>query len=361
MDGGRLTTACDPSSTVFLRVNKILETLRKSIAAFCAISFVFAAVPALFLFNFDQRAFTAETYQRAFARGDFYNKLPAMMAEAITSSDADQSGFPRVMQGMDREAWEGFFRALLPPETLQAMGDDALNSTFAYFNRETDAALLDLAPLKARLASETGVQAVMSLLGALPACDLFQIGQMTLNLFSSGQIELCNPPAELHPLITPIVQAQLQFTASVLPNQVVIISAPPQNDPRERLATARLLMRFSPLLPLSLLLGVLIFGVRSIRDWMFWWGIPLAVTGGIAFATALLGGPVFGEIFQRILLAQMPKFLPAILSDYAGDLASAMVGALFRPVMWQGLALAFFGAGMTGAGYLLKMKREGRL
>jgi hypothetical protein len=96
--------------------------------------------------------------------------------------------------------------------------------------------------------------------------------------------------------------------------------------------------------------------VRSLRGWMNWWGIPLAIAGGLAFVMALLGGPVFGEIFQRILLAQMPKFLPAILSDYAGDLASAMVQTLLSPVLWQGLALAFFGAGMVGAGYLLKLQ-----
>ena len=338
-----------------------METLRKSIAAFCAISFIFTGIASLFLFNFDQRAFTAETYQRAFARGDFYNKLPAVMADAVTSSGTDQSGFPIVMQGMGRDAWESFFRALLPPEALQAMGDDVLNSTFSYFNRETDTVLLNLAPLKASLASETGVQAVMSLLGTLPACDLSQIGQMTLNLFSGGQIALCNPPAELYPMLTPVIQGQLQFTATVIPNQVVIVSAPPQNDPRQRLETARLLMRISPLLPILLLLGIFIFGVRSLRGWLNWWGIPLAITGGVVFVMALLGGPVFGEIFQSILLAQMPNYLPAILSDYAGDLAATMVQTLLSPVMWQGLALAFFGAGMTGAGYLLKMKSEGRL
>jgi hypothetical protein len=49
-----------------------------------------------------------------------------------------------------------------------------------------------------------------------------------------------------------------------------------------------------------------------------------------------------------------------LLLDYAGSLAAAMVGALLTPVMWQGLALGFFGAGMAGAGYLLKMK-EGTL
>lgn len=334
-----------------------METLRKSIAAFCALSFVFTAVASLFLFNFDRRAFTAETYQRAFARDDFYNKLPAVMAEAMTSSGADQSRFPSMVQGMDRDTWEAFFRTLLPPEMLQVMGNDALSSTFAYFNLQTDTVLLNLAPLKASLTSDRGVQAVFSLLGTLPTCDLLQIGQMTLDLFSGGQIEFCNPPADLQPMLIPVIQGQLQFTAAAIPDQLVIVSAPLQNDPRQRLKTARAYMRISPLLPVSFLLGILIFGVRSLRGWLNWWGIPLALTGVIAFVTALLGGPVFGGILQRLLLAQMPNYLPPILSDYAGDLASAMVQTLFSPVIWQGLALVLLGAGMQGAGYLLKKQK----
>lgn len=334
-----------------------METLRKSIAAFCAITFIFTGVASLFLFNFDQRAFTAQTYQQAFAREDFYNKLPAVMADTMTASGADQNQFPIVMRGMGRDAWETFFRALLPAETLRVMGDDALNSMVAYLTMETDAAHLNLMPLKASLAGDAGVQAVFSLLRVFPDCNLFQIGQMTLSLMSGGQIELCNPPADLHPILVPVIQGQMQFMSAAIPNQVMIASAPPQNDPRQRLETARLYMRISPLLPLSLLLGIMIFGVRSLKGWLTWWGIPLALTGGLAFLIALLGGPVFGEIFQQVLLSQMPNYLPTLLLDYAGSLAAAMVGALLTPVMWQGLALAFFGAGMMGAGYIVDVTK----
>ena len=123
-----------------------MNPLNKTLATICAILFTLSAVTAMVLFNFDRSAFTAETYQKAFAREDFYNKLPAVMAEAMTNSGADQSQFPVVMQGMSREAWEGFFRSLLPPEMLRVMGDDMLNSAFAYINRETDSIQLNLAP-----------------------------------------------------------------------------------------------------------------------------------------------------------------------------------------------------------------------
>jgi hypothetical protein len=338
-----------------------MDTLRKSIAAFCAVSFIATAVIALFLFNLDRRAFTAKTYQRAFAREDFYNKLPSLMAEAMTASTADQSQFPVVMRGMGREAWDAFFRTLLPPEVLQVMGNDVLNSTFAYLDHQSDFVLLNLAPLKASLTSDAGAQAVLSLLGTLPACDLFQIGQMTLNLFSGGQIELCSPPAELHPMLAPVLQGQLQFTAAAIPDQVVIASAPPQNDPRQRLKTTRAYMRISPILPITFLLGILIFGVRSLKDWLAWWGVPFMAAGGTAFILALLGAPIFGTVLQSILVSQMSAYLPILFLDYAGDLASIMVQTLLSPVMWQGLALAFLGAGMVGVLYIAKLRHEGRI
>lgn len=315
------------------------------------------AVIALFFFNFDRKAFSAETYQRAFAREDFYNKLPSVLADAMTSLIAGQSQFPVVLSGMSEQAWEAFFHTLLPPETLKVMGDDVLNSTFAYLNMQTDSAQLNLAPLKASMASDTGAQAVFSVLSIQPDCTFMQIAQMTVNLLSGAQIELCNPPDELHPALTPIIQGQLQFAAAVIPDQVTIISAPPQNDPRQRLQTARLFMRISPILPLAFLLGLTILAVRSLKGWLSWWGVSFILTGSIAFVMSLLGAPVFGKILQRVLVSRMPLYLPTLMLDYASDLASAMVQTLLSPVLWQGLVLVMVGLVMAVILYFVKKRK----
>jgi len=331
--------------------------IRKISEILYAVLFIFTAVIALFAFNFDRSAFTAETYQKAFAREDFYNKLPSVLADAMTSLIADQSQFPVALNGMSREAWEAFFHSLLPPETLKVMGDDVLNSTFAYLNMQTDSAQLNLAPLKASMASDTGAQAVLAFLSTQPDCTFIQIAQITINLLSGGQIELCDPPAELIPVLTPIVQGQLQIAATVIPDQVTIISAPPQNDPRQRLQTARLFMRISPILPLAFLLGLTILAVRSLKSWLSWWGVSFIMTGSIAFVIGLLGAPILGKIFQRVLVSRMPLYLPALLLGYASDLASAMVQTLLNPVLWQGLALAMIGLVMTVISYFVKKKK----
>lgn len=334
-----------------------METFKKTLATICAILFIGTALAALFLFMLDNQGFSAKTYQKAFARDDFYNKIPSMLVDVLFSLPADQSQFPVMMQGMGREGWESFIRALLPPDALQTIGDEALNSTFEYVNMRTDAVYLNLVPLKASMSSDSGVQAVMSLLGTLPECSLLQIGQMSMNLFSGGQVELCNPPADLYPMLTPVIQSQMQFTASVIPDQVQIISAPLINDPRQKLQSARILMRLSPLLPFFFLLGLTAFGVRSLKDWLNWWGVPLLITGFIAFVMGLIGAPIFGAVFQRILMTQMPGFFPLPLLGYGSDLASAMIQALLTPVMWSGLALTVISAGMAGVGYYLHLTR----
>ncbi|MBI5824865.1 MAG: hypothetical protein HZB18_12615 [Chloroflexi bacterium] len=334
-----------------------METLKKTLAVLCAILFVFTAVIALLLFNIDRKAFTAETYQKAFAQDDFYTKIPALMAEAIRSSNTDQSEFPLIMQSMSADAWEAFFRALLPPEMLETIGNEALNSTFAYLNMQTDSAQVNLAPLKAGMAGDAGVQAVFTILGTQPDCSLNQIAQMTLGMLSGGEIEFCNPPADLRPALAPIIQSQLQVAGAAIQDDVIIMSAPPQNDPRQRLKSARFFMRLSPILPLAFLLGLTLLVVRSLKNWLGWWGVPFFITGLLALVMGLLGAPLFGAILQRALVNRMPTYLPVIFLDYGSDLASAMLKALLAPILWQGLLLALLGLGMVTGAYFVKAQK----
>jgi hypothetical protein len=331
-----------------------MNSIKKTFGILFAILFVITAVPALTFFNFDQRAFTTSTYQKAFASTDFYNKLPSTMAQAMLSSTTDTSQFPVVMRGMSQEAWEGYFRALLPQETLKAMGDDALNSIFAYLNQQTDVVQISLVPLKTSMASETGVQAVLSLLNTLPSCTLEQIAQITFSLLNNSEIQFCNPPAELIPTLTPLIQGQMQATTLAIPDQLTLLSAPPQNDPREKLQTVRMAMRLSPILPLVFLLLTTIVTVNSLKSWLQWWGVPLFMTGGLTAILGLVGASIFGAVFQQMLASRMPSFLPSLLLDSANALATAMLQALFIPILWQGLGIAFIGFGMTMSGYLIK-------
>jgi hypothetical protein len=335
-----------------------MDSLKKVLAIFFAVLFVFTAVLALIFFNFDRQAFTAETYQKAFANADFYNQVPSIMAEAMVSTTTNQEKLPIVMRGMTTQAWGAFFRTLLSQDVLKVMGDDALNSVFAYLNMQTDSAQLSLLPLKTSMVSDTGVQAVFTLLETQPNCTIPQIGQMAIDLLSSSEIQFCNPPEEMVPFLTPILQGQMQVAALAIPDQFTLISAPLENDPRIKLRTARMVMRLSPILPLAFLMLMTIFAVSSLKSWLNWWGIPFLITGAIASLMGLSGAPIFGAVFQRVLVNRMPAFLPTILLDYTGDLASAMIQALLNPVLWQGLMIALIGAAMVVGSYFIKMTKK---
>jgi hypothetical protein len=331
-----------------------MDSLKKILGIIFALLFISTAVPALIFFNFDRRAFTAETYQKAFANANFYNKLPVVMADAMLASTTDTSKLPVVMRGMSQDAWKAFFRTMLPPETLKVMGDDILNSSFAYLNMQTNSVQLSLIPLKSSMVSDTGVQAVFSLLNSQPDCTLGQIAQMAIDLLTKSEMQFCKPPSELIPMLTPAIQEQMQVATLAVPDQITLISAPTENDPRVKLATARMVMRLSPIFPLGFLLLMTIFTVNSLKGWLSWWGIPLSITGVLASLMSLGGAPIFGAILQRVLVNRMPAFLPTILLGYASDLASAMLQALLRPVLWQGLLIAFIGLIMAAGSYFIR-------
>lgn len=333
-----------------------MNSTKKIIGSIFAVLFVMTAFPALIFFNFDRRAFSAETYQKAFINSGFYDKLPAVLAQTMVSASTDQSKLPVVMRGMSQEAWEEFFRTLLPQETLEVMSADVLNSTFAYLNMQTDSVQLSLVPLKSSMLSDTGVQAIYMLLDAQPDCTFTQMAQMAMELLAGGEMQFCKPPAELYSMLTPVIQGQMQFAVGAVPDQITLISKPPANDPRVKLRILRMGMRLSPIVPLIFLLLMTIFTVNSLKSWLSWWGIPLLITGVLASLFSLSGAPIFGVILQRILVSRMPDFLPTILLDYANDLASAMLQAWLNPVLWQGLGIALIGLTMTVASYFVKQK-----
>lgn len=334
-----------------------MNIFKKFLAIIFAGLFVFSAVPALIFFNLDRRAFTAETYQKAFANEGFYNQLPTIMAEAMISSTTDQSGLPIVMRGMSTQAWESFFRAIIPPEALKEIGDNALSSMFAYLSMESNSAEISLAPLKASMVRDAGVQAVFTLLKTQPDCTLSQMGEMALGLLSEQEMLFCNPPEEITPLLTPIIQAQLQVASAAIPNQITLASTDGTNDPRERLQTLRLFMRLSPLLPLGFLLLLTIFAVNSLNSWLKWWGIPFIITGVIASLMSLGGAPILGVILEGLLVNRMPAFFSAIFLNYASEISSAMLQALLRPVLWQGLVIAGIGFVMVVGSYFFNQKK----
>jgi hypothetical protein len=325
-----------------------MDTIRKTMAALFAILFIVSALVAQFLFNLERTAFAPQTYQQAFANDRFYERLPSILAESVTGTALP--ALPVAFKGLTPKDWEGFFRDLLPPETLKLMGDQALGSILAYLNNQSDIAVLSLAPLKERMAGEAGTQAVLNLMRTQPVCTLAELARISMAMISQQELSLCSPPEELVPLVIPLIQGQLQLSSSIVPSEVIVAQPEPGRlDPRQRLQFLRLVMQWFTVVPLLFLLALTVLAVRGLTDWFAWWGVPFLITGVIGVLVSLLAAPLLGIFLLQILARQLPAFLPQVLLANGSQLASAIFDQMVQPLLLQGILLAIIGALMTGA------------
>ena len=145
-----------------------------------------------------------------------------------------------------------------------------------------------------------------------------------------------------------------------IPDEVTLISSVlsgTPNDPRLRLNNVRLLMLISPLLPAAFLFGITIFAVRSLKDWLMWWGWPIFITGAGALLVALLGSPVIGFVVSRFMQIQGAGLIPPSLLATMQETASSVTREILEPVTLEGLILALIGLTM-GVVAMFVVRRE---
>jgi hypothetical protein len=237
--------------------------------------------------------------------------------------------------------------ALLPPAELEAVTDEFLDSLFAYLNMRSDSVTLSLRSIKQNLAGDGGARAISQILQAQPDCTAEQLLQMGMDALSTDQgMILCKPPEELMGLVMPLAEAQLQVVSRSLPDDLPIIAAGQGEDIRPQLNRIRTGMKLSLLVPLAFLLAITFLAVRSLVDWLKWWGIPFLVTGILVTLTAMFAAPLAPPLVGS-LIAQSGFSMPAVFSELVRDVAGSLTREIFRPVAIQGIVLLLIGAVMV--------------
>lgn len=336
-----------------------MRTLGQFLAATCAILFIISAVIALLLINTEAKAFSSATYKQAFADQHLYERMPEILATALTSTLGQNINAIPFLRELAPEDWQNTIAMLLPPEELKTTADSALDGTFDYLNGHSSSAAISLLPLKTQLAGPSGMNVVLQILSLQPPCTVEQLTQMALGALG-GQIALCNPPPEAVNLMTPFLQSQLQTITTILPNEVTFIpgtlSGTPQ-DPRLQLNRVRSLIKWTPLLPVLLLIGITIFAVRSLRDWLTWWGWPFMIAGVSSVLIGLVGAPLVGWILQLLIQGQGTIPIPPVLISSIAETTSEVAQEILLPVMIQGALLGFTGLGMALLGMFLPRRQ----
>jgi hypothetical protein len=274
--------------------------------------------------------------------------MPAIMADALYTSIAQDENADPYLKVLTVPDWEASIANLLPPEELKTLSNDILDSVFGYLNNETDSASISLLPLKRQLAGPQGVEVIKLILNAQPDCTIEQLMQMGLGFFN-GELTLCKPPEEMMGLVTPLIESQLQSMVRTIPDEVTMISSEKSrtpDDPRIRLNMIRTIMKLTLVFPVMFLIGITASAVRSLADWLKWWGISLLITGILGLFAALLSAPLIPWMLETMILQGVPN-MPIALLDVIGSVTGSLTREILRPVVIQATILAIVGTGMT--------------
>ncbi len=140
-----------------------MQTIGKFLAAICAILFIISGVFVLLLFNIEEKAFSSATYKQAFENQGLYQRMPTILGTALATFITENQSAVPFLKVVKVEDWQNIISALLPPEELKAVADNALDSTFDYINGKTNSATISLLLLKAHLAGDSGVNVVVEI------------------------------------------------------------------------------------------------------------------------------------------------------------------------------------------------------
>lgn len=340
-----------------------MDILRKTVAAICAILFIISGMTALLAFNIELYAFNSAAYKQGFERQNLYARTPDILANALFDFISGNQNADPYLKELTLEDWRGTIASIVPPEELKVLTDSTLDAVFDYLNDRTDSVEISLLPIKGRLTGPAGVELVQKILHAQPDCTADQLLQIGMG-FLSGDIGLCDPPPELMGLMNPLIESQLQLMTFAIPNEVTLVeSAPgdPSNDPRASLRQVRTLMSITPVFPLFFLFCLTIFAVRSLMDWLQWWGYPFLITGGTSTLIVVIGAPIIGILVQSILEAYSAGFIPPILFSALREAVSAVTGEILRPVFYEGLILAVTGFSMVLTSLFITYRKNRRV
>ena len=372
---------------------KVLSSCSKTIAGGFAFAFAISSIIALVLFNIQNHFMNPDTFKTVLDDQEIYDRLPIILSEQIAYSmtynpcmenpeqcegqdpgEDENDGPPSYLRNLTVEDWEQMLTLILTPEWTKSQAESIIDQFFDFLESDDEklTMTISMAGLKSNLTGQNGLEFIRILINAQPPCTETFLGLLldaAAGNFSPDQLLLCRPPDAVMDGLAPTMQAALDLVIDDLPNHITLrkrlfvgdessFTPGSDNGPKENLQTVRAVMRFSPLLPLIFLVFLTILAVRSLKDLLFWWGIPLIVLGlsalGLGFVTLQMvdwGLETF--VLSRIQGAIDPGFLELLV-----DSAKLLVQSLVRVIANQAVLITFLGIFMAGIGLLATYRTE---
>lgn len=348
--------------------------------------FVLSSVAVLILYFPINQLLNPDFYKENLANHQIYQRVPEYIAQSLatgTTQDrcrqdpdlpncSDQEGAteeqtptegpPIYFLILNQQEWEAVLNDLIDPAWLQTQTESIIDQVFHILLTAPDplntSIRISLIDMKSRLAGEEGTQAFLNILDAQPDCSFDQVLsllQLGLGLPSTIDSILCRPPDYVITELTPIVQSFLINAVKLIPEELHINpfdtffetssiesypspGTPSIPDQIQTLRTTRKAISMSPMVPLLFIFLVTVFAVRSLRDFLLWWGISFLSAGLITLILAISVLPLrywaFINIFppDRNALLWFSTFLIDLgFEDIIREMTSELIMSIIIP------------------------------
>ena len=334
----------------------MLRILARFLAVVLAALFVCTTVAVVFLRPLGTTMLEPQTYKKVLREEHVAERLPELAADTIaramnaagkkaeratTAAPGDFGGWLEAFSAQDTQALIG---AVLPADYVNGQFDSAIDQFFGYMNSAAPkpSVKLSLVDLKQRIAGGVLEETYVKVLQGKPACAGGTVTELPVG---------CCPPAERLPEVRAQFREMVKPAASEMADSVDLFDARGLSQTeqvyramdafRAKLRTSALVARWSWLVSVALLVGVAVFGVRSFRGLLLWWGIPCLIAGAVAAMAALPSATAANWFFRYAIAPQLPPEVPVLAVTAVLGLVTAVaqvvLSAALKSAAWLGV------------------------
>jgi hypothetical protein len=307
---------------------------RKTLAILTLLLVIIVTVPASFVYPVERILFNPVPYEQALTVQDFYQRLPAWLAQITTTSEPAGGASQNALALLNQSGLEKVYALVLSPEWVQSQTESLIEQIMAYLNFEADKLTLkvNLVDLKAAIAASGPASASGQMIRSWPACkaeDLVKLGAILLNKMidpkvQSTEMPLCRPPDEFLPAIDEIMGVAFTQFANTIPDQVDLMdvaktslgTTEQQANLTRDFAIYRALrwtLRLMPVVAVGLFLVLGLLTMQSWRTLLTYTGIGLLAAGFISFFTAILiwlvGNTLANHFIQQLTISASDQMI----------------------------------------------------
>jgi hypothetical protein len=302
--------------------------------------------------------------------------LRRLVADALSSTDFLESHSPEEMNmgqafaELTSAEWDAILEVSLPEAWIEEQVGMLTADIMGWIDdsRPWPELEVDLRPIKAKLLRGGTKEIVEIVVDSWPSCSPEQVQRMQEESMRSGESPLlyCEPPEPFRGQLTEYATIALDEFIRQAPVVLSLRDDAPDMDAaieslafKENLRALRQLSYASWMIPIAFLGLIMVFAVRSWREVMQWWGIPLLAAAILTLLGAFLVPAAGKALLQRV--ASGVDGDVGVLQKIMADLMTGASEMIAGQVLLHGIIVLFVSFIVMFLGWILQrimLKRE---